>query len=58
MNLNATLKKRLATAVGALLVTGAHAAPALKLGLTTWIGWPNHDLAFRRTLRRLPGFHE
>ncbi|MGA9163008.1 MAG: ABC transporter substrate-binding protein [Thiobacillus sp.] len=39
MHLNTVLKKLLATAAGALLVTGAQAAPTLKLGLTTWIGY-------------------
>lgn len=33
------LKTLLVTATGALLAGGAHAAPTLKLGLTTWIGY-------------------
>lgn len=39
MHLNTVSKKLLATLAGALLVTSAHAAPTLKLGLTTWIGY-------------------
>jgi len=39
MHLNTALKKLLATVAGALLVTSAQAAPTLKLGLTTWIGY-------------------
>jgi NitT/TauT family transport system substrate-binding protein len=39
MHLNAVLKKLFAATAGALLVGGAHAAPTLKLGLTTWIGY-------------------
>jgi NitT/TauT family transport system substrate-binding protein len=40
MHLNTVLKKLLVTTAGALLVTGAQAAaPTLKLGLTTWIGY-------------------
>ena len=39
MHLNRLLKTLLATATGALLAGSAHAAPTLKLGLTTWIGY-------------------
>jgi NitT/TauT family transport system substrate-binding protein len=39
MHLNAVLKKLLAAVAGTLLVTSAQAAPPLKLGLTTWIGY-------------------
>jgi NitT/TauT family transport system substrate-binding protein len=39
MHLNTVLKTLLATLAGTLLVTGAQAAPTLKLGLTTWIGY-------------------
>ncbi|MBU2641752.1 MAG: ABC transporter substrate-binding protein [Gammaproteobacteria bacterium] len=39
MHLNTVVKKLLITTAGALLVSGAHAAPTLKLGLTTWIGY-------------------
>jgi NitT/TauT family transport system substrate-binding protein len=39
MRLNTLLKTLLATATGVLLAAGAHAAPTLKLGLTTWIGY-------------------
>jgi len=39
MHLNAVLKKIPAIVAGALLVGGAQAAPTLKLGLTTWIGY-------------------
>lgn len=39
MHLNALLKTLLATVAGALIAGHAHAAPTLKLGLTTWIGY-------------------
>jgi NitT/TauT family transport system substrate-binding protein len=39
MHLNATLTKLLAALAGSLLITPVHAAPTLKLGLTTWIGY-------------------
>jgi NitT/TauT family transport system substrate-binding protein len=39
MRLNTLFKTLSATLVGVLFVTGAHAAPTLKLGLTTWIGY-------------------
>lgn len=39
MRLNTLLKTLLATATGVLLAAGAQAAPTLKLGLTTWIGY-------------------
>jgi len=39
MRLNTLLKTLLATAAGVLLAAGAQAAPTLKLGLTTWIGY-------------------
>jgi NitT/TauT family transport system substrate-binding protein len=39
MHLNSLLKKLLVTATGVLLASGAHAAPTMKLGLTTWIGY-------------------
>jgi NitT/TauT family transport system substrate-binding protein len=39
MRLNPLLKTLLVTATGALLAASAHAAPTLKLGLTTWIGY-------------------
>jgi len=39
MRLNTLLKTLLATATGVLLAAGAQAAPTIKLGLTTWIGY-------------------
>ncbi len=39
MHLDSLPKKLLAVAAGALLLSSAHAAPTLKLGLTTWIGY-------------------
>jgi NitT/TauT family transport system substrate-binding protein len=39
MRLHTLLKTLLATATGVLLAAGAQAAPTLKLGLTTWIGY-------------------
>ncbi len=39
MHLNTLLKTLLATVAGTLIAGGAHAAPTLKLGLTTWIGY-------------------
>lgn len=39
MHLNTALIKLITTVAGVLLLTGAQAAPTLKLGLTTWIGY-------------------
>jgi NitT/TauT family transport system substrate-binding protein len=39
MHLKTLLKPLLATVAGALIAGSAHAAPTLKLGLTTWIGY-------------------
>lgn len=39
MHLNVTLTRLLAVLAGSLLIAPAHAAPTLKLGLTTWIGY-------------------
>jgi NitT/TauT family transport system substrate-binding protein len=39
MRLNPLLKTLLLAATGTLLAASAHAAPTLKLGLTTWIGY-------------------